>query len=168
MQLHIDKDTAYLFLLKPCSVIAGFYHLTNTPHTSDIFLRNGVILIEWKTLRHVVESAAESEVGGFFHNAQMEIPIKNKSEALGNPQKLTPTRTDNSTETGFVYDSIHMKRSKSWDMRYYWLRDRITKEQFKIYWQIVVDNESHNFTKHHTTVYYKNTRSRYISIVPSA
>ena len=35
------------------------------------------------------------------------------------PQKPTPIRNDNSTATGFIYDNIHMKISKYWDMRYY-------------------------------------------------
>ena len=55
------------------------------------------------------------------------------------PQKPTLIRTDNSTATGFVYDNIHTKRPKSWDMRYYWLRDRMTQEQFKVYWKIGVN-----------------------------
>ena len=35
-----------------------------------------------------------------------------------------------------------MKRSKYWDMSYYWLQDLMTQEQFEIYWQIGVDNEA--------------------------
>ena len=69
MQLHIDTDASYLVLPKACSRIAGLYHLTNTPHTSDRFFRNGTILVEFKILRHVIASSAEAEVGGVFHDA---------------------------------------------------------------------------------------------------
>ena len=58
MQLHIHKDVYYLVFPKARSGVAGFYHLINTPHTSDIFFRNGIILFKYKTLRHVVASAA--------------------------------------------------------------------------------------------------------------
>ena len=51
----------------------------------------------------------------------MAIPIINTFKSLGNMQKPTPIRTDNYIATGFVYDNIHMKKSKSWDMRDYWL-----------------------------------------------
>ena len=38
MQLFIDTNAAYIVLPKARSRIAGFYHLTNTSHTSDRFL----------------------------------------------------------------------------------------------------------------------------------
>ena len=63
-------------------------------------------------------------------------------ESLGPLQKPTPIRNGNSTETGFVYDNIHMKISKSWDMHHHWLRDRMTLEQFEIYWKRGVYNEA--------------------------
>ena len=50
MKLNIDTDPEYLVLTKTCSRIAGFYHPTNTPHTSDRFFRNGAILVECKNL----------------------------------------------------------------------------------------------------------------------
>ena len=83
-------------------------------------------------------------------------------ESLGPLQKPTPIRNGNSTETGFVYDNIHMKISKSWDMHYYWLQDHMTKEKFETYWQRGVDYEADYFTKHHAVVYLRNMQSRYI------
>ena len=92
----------------------------------------------------------------------MVIQTINTLQSLGNPQKLTPIRTDNYTSTGFVYNKINTKRSKSWDMCYYWLQDCMTQEQFEIYWQRGVDNEAENSTKHHATIYHRNIRIRYI------
>ena len=63
----------------------------------------------------------------------MEIPIRNTLEVLGHPQKPTPMITENSTATGFVYDNIHMKISKYWDMHYYWLQGHMTPEHLEIY-----------------------------------
>ena len=162
MQLHIYTDASYLVLTKELSTITGFYHPKNTPHTSDRFLRNGAILFEWKTLQNIVESEAEAEVGGIFRNEQTEIPIINKLESLVQPQKPTPIRTDNSIATGFVYNKIHTKRSKYWIMRYYWIQNCTTQEQFEFYWQRGLDNEAVYFTKKHATVYHRNMRSRYI------
>ena len=68
MQLNIDTDAAYIVSLKSCSINAGFYHTTNTPHKSDRYFRNGEILVECKTLRYVVASSAEAEVCGVLHN----------------------------------------------------------------------------------------------------
>ena len=71
MQLHIDTEAAYPVLPKSWSRITGFYHLTNTPYTSDIFFSNGVIFVEWKKLRHVLSSAVEAEVCVVFRNSRM-------------------------------------------------------------------------------------------------
>ena len=81
----------------------------------------------------MVSSAAEAEVGGVFHNAQVAIPIRTLLKALHHPQPPTPIKTDNSTAYSFIYNNIHQKRSKSWDMRYYWLRDRLAQLQFRFF-----------------------------------
>ena len=81
-------------------------------------------------MRHVVSSAAEAEVGALYHNVRVALPIKQLLEAIGHPQKTTSITTDNSTAHHFVYDNIHQKRSKSWDMRFYWLQDRVNQKQF--------------------------------------
>ena len=74
MQLHIDTDAAYLVLPKAKSRIAGYYCLLN--NDTKQYDHNGAILIECRTLRNVVSSAAEVETHGVFHNAKQSIPIR--------------------------------------------------------------------------------------------
>ena len=107
-------------------------------------------------------SAAEAEVGGLFHNAQQAIPLRIALEALGHPQPKTQIKTDNSTAHGFVYKNINMKKSKSWDMRFHWLRDPSTKQQIKVYWDKGPNNKADYFTKTHTTPYHRTMRPVYI------
>ena len=123
---------------------------------------NGAILVECKTLRHVVSSAAEAETGGVFHNAQKAIPIRTILHALNHPQPPTPLATDNTTANGFIHDNIHQRRSKSWDMRYYWLRDRDSQKQFHFYWKPGATLNSDYFTKHHPTIYHRQKRATYV------
>ena len=130
MVLHIDSDAAYLVAPKARSRVAGYFQMGNHPNNKTKTTLNGAIHVECKTLRHVVSSAAEAETAGVFHNAQMALPIRVVLQALNHPQPPTPIKTDNSTANGFIHDNIHQKRSKSWDMRYYWLRDRLTQKQF--------------------------------------
>ena len=73
MVLHVDSDAAYLVAPEACSRIAGFFHLNS--HDRNHMIKNGALLIECKTLRHVVASSAEAETAGMFHNAQVAIPI---------------------------------------------------------------------------------------------
>ena len=162
MVLHIDSDAAYLVAPKARSRVAGYFHLSDHPSKTQHPTLNGAIHVECKTLRHVVSSAAEAETGGVYHNAQTAIPIRIILQALNHPQPPTPIKTDNSTAHGFIHDNIHQKRSKSWDMRYYWLRDRKTQQQFLFFWDKGVNNEADYFTKHHPTKYHRHKRNRYV------
>ena len=121
MVLHCDSDAAYLVAPKARSRIAGYYHLSDHHIPPPL---NGPIHVECRTLRHVVASAAEAETAGVFHNAQTIISIRRILLALNHPQPPTPLKSDNSTTIGFIHDNIHQRRSKSWDMRYYWLRNK--------------------------------------------
>ena len=162
MILTIDSDAAYLVVPKARSRVAGYFQMNNTPSKTKHPTINGAVLVECKTLRHVVSSAAEAETAGIFHNAQTAIPIRTFLQALNHPQPPTPLKTDNSTSHGFIHDNIHMKKSKSWDMRYHWLRDRISQKQFHFYWQPGKNNDADYFTKHHPTVHHRQIRHKYV------
>jgi hypothetical protein len=51
---------------------------------------------------------------------------------LGHKQLVTPLRTDNSTAFGILNETIKQKRSKSMDMKYYWLQDRVRQKQYDV------------------------------------
>ena len=106
--------------------------------------------------------AAEAETAAIFHNAQQAVPIRIILQALDHQQPPTPVKTDNLTAQGFIQDNIHMKKSKSWDMRYHWLRDRQTQNQFQFYWQPSKDNNADYFTKHHATTHHQHIRNQYV------
>ena len=162
MVLYVDSDAAYLVAPKARSRIAGYYYLSDHPNVTKRPKTNGAISVECKTLRHVVSSSAEAEVAGIFHNATTAVPIRHILKALNHPQPPTPLKTDNSTATGFIYDNIHQKRSKAWDMRYHWLRDRQTQQQFQIYWEKGINNDADYFTKHHATSHHRAQRAKYV------
>ena len=161
MILHVDSDAAYLVALQARSRIAGYFYLLDHPNITKHPKLNGAILVECKTLRHVVSSSAEYEVAGIYHNFGIAIPIRKTLQGLNHPQPPTPLKTDNSTATGFVYENIQQKQSKAWGMRYYWLRDRQTKKQFDIFWEKRVNNEADYFTKLHAIKDHLARQSRY-------
>ena len=163
MVLHVDSAAEYLVEPKAKSCIAGYFHLSDHPNITKHPKLNSAILVECKTLRHVVSSSAEAEVSGIFHNATTAIPIRHILKALNHPQPPTPLKTDNTTATGLVYNNIHQKRSKSWDMWYHWLRDKHTQQQVDIFWQSGATNEANYFTKHHPTKLHRHQRAKYVS-----
>lgn len=157
MHLHVESDAAYLVVPKSRSCIAGFYHLTSkfSPTSKTKPPINAPVLIECKTLRCVVSSAAEAEVAGLFHNTQQIIHIHYLLESLGHPQPPTPLKTDNSTAVGFSYDNITQKRSKSWDMNYYWLRDKLKDNHLHIYWDKGSNMLADYHTKNHPILHHR-------------
>ena len=99
---------------------------------------------------------------GIFHNAQIGLIIRVALEELGHPQPKTGIKTDNSTATSFANATLRQKRSKSWDMRYHWLRDRIAQLQFIIYWASGKVNDADFTTKNFPPGYTLKMRQRYL------
>jgi hypothetical protein len=98
----------------------------------------------------VVASAAESEVGACFQNVQTAAPLQITLMELGHKQLETPIQTDNSSAFEILNDTIKQKRSKSMDMKYYWLQDRFRQKKFNVYWCPGKDNLGDYHTKHHS------------------
>ena len=53
---------------------------------------------------------------------------------MGWKQPMTPIQTDNTTAAGVVNNTIIPKRSKSMDLRFWWLKCREAQQQFRFYW----------------------------------
>ena len=165
MILHVDTDAAYLVLPNARSRHAGHYFLSNTPSpppATPTPKPNGAILTVCKTIRNVMTSAAEAETAGVFGNGQEIIACRISLQALGHPQPATPLKTDNSTSNSFVHANIKQRRSKTWDMRWNWLRDKATHQQLRIYWDKGSNNDGDYFTKHHPPTIHLEQRPRYV------
>ena len=114
MTLIVHSDAAFLVAPEAKSCIAGFFFLQTPMHTT---IQSAPILVECKTLKYVVTSAAECETVAVFHNAQQAIPIQYILTQIGHPHPATPLIMDNITTETFIKNSITQKSSKSWDMR---------------------------------------------------
>ena len=79
----------------------------------------------------------------------MGIIVRSILLDLGHMQPPTPVRTDNTTNHGIVHDSIKQIRSRTIDMRFHSIRDRMLQGQFHIYWDAGVNNLADYYTKHH-------------------
>ena len=81
---------------------------------------------------------------------------------LGHPQPPTSIKIDNETATNFIHNNITQKRSKSWDMRFYWLRDQQQLNNFDFYWDRSENNHADYWTKHFTAIYHRLIRATYV------
>jgi hypothetical protein len=94
-------------------------------------------------------SAAEAELGALFYNAKDGAMLRVILEELGHPQGATPLQTDNSCASGIANDTVKQRRSKAIDMRFYWIKDRVRKGEFLVFWRAGSKNDADYFTKHH-------------------
>jgi hypothetical protein len=82
----------------------------------------------------VVSSAAEAEYAALFMGAQQAVWMRTILEAMGYPQLPTPILCDNSCAVGIVNDTCKQRRTKSIDMRFHWVRDRVRQGQLAVSW----------------------------------
>jgi hypothetical protein len=156
MILHIHRDASYLSVSNARSCLGGLFFLGNKSPEQDTL--NGSILNVASVIKNVVASAAESEAGACFHNAQSGAPLRVTLTDLGHTQPPTPLRTDSFTAFGILNETIKQKQSKVMDMRYHWPIDRVRQKQFDVYWRPGRENLGDYHTKHHSAQHHKDMR----------
>jgi hypothetical protein len=81
MILHLHSDASYLSVSKARSCLGGLFNLGyNSPNKYKL---NGSILDVASVIRNMLASAAESEVGACFQNAQASAPLQITLMELG-------------------------------------------------------------------------------------
>jgi hypothetical protein len=108
MILHIHSDASYLSVSNARIRLGGLIFLVKKYPKQDTL--NGSILNAADVIKNMVASAAESEVGACFHNAQSGALLRVTLAELGHTQPPTPLRTDNSTALGLLNETIKKKR----------------------------------------------------------
>ena len=143
MVLKCYSDASHNSRTKGRSVAGGFYyagdHGTDTPNAP---------LAPLSTIIDVVTpSAYESEVAAVFLNMQRGAFLRRIFELLGYPQGPTPIWTDNAVAVSFADSTCKLSKSKSIDLRFYWIKDRVQQGQFKVKWVKGEFNPADYFTK---------------------
>jgi hypothetical protein len=155
MVLAIHSDASYLSEPRARSRAGGHFFLSeNDQDPRD----NGSVHTVAKIIKAVMSSAAEAELGGLFINAKTAVPIRTTLEELGHKQPPKSIQTDNSTACGVANNKIQPKATKAMDMRFYSLKDRETRKQFRIYWRAGQLNRGDYVTKHHPAVHHQTIR----------
>ena len=138
MILRVHSDASYLSRSHGRSVVGGIGFLG---------AQNAPLWVISKILDVVVASAAESEYGGLFVNCTTAVNTRNILTALKHIQPPMEITSDNKVAVGLSNDTLKIKRSKSIDMRFHWIRDRIRQQQFIVKWAPGKDNLADFFTK---------------------
>ena len=108
---------------------------------------NGAVFTMSSILDVVTSSAAEGEYGAAYMVARHAVWMRTIANALGHPQAATTIWCDNTCAVGLCNDTLKTARTKSIDLRFHWLRDRVRQAQFKVQWIKSSDNIADFFTK---------------------
>jgi hypothetical protein len=144
MQLVMQTDASFNSRSKGRSVAGAIAYLTNTDTPHHI---NGSIWNQSAIIPVVCASAAEAEYAALFMGAQQAAWLRTILQALGYPQRTTPILCDNSCAVGIATDTVKIKRTKSIDLRFHWVRDRVRQGQFAVLWSKGTSNLADFFTK---------------------
>ena len=93
MILWIHSDAGYNNSRNARSRAGGHLYLSNTK--GNIHNDNGAILAIAKTIKNVMASATEAELGALYINKREAVPIRNLLTELGHKQPPTMVITDN-------------------------------------------------------------------------
>ena len=165
MILHQQSDASYLGETKARSRAGGISFLGNKYEANTIPATpiNGLLSPRSSILDVVVSSAAEAELGALFENARDATVLRSILDSFGYPQPATPIQTDNKCAHGIANDTVKAKRSKAFDMRYYWLKDRVKQKQFYIYWREGGHNLADYLTKDHPAAHHRKMRHFFVA-----
>ena len=99
-------------------------------------------------------SASDAEVAALFYNCKAPIPLRISLEKMVHHQPKTPITTDNTTAQGIITKTMILKRAKSYDVRFNFLKCREAKKQFDFIWRRGKDNRADYHSKRHPVKHY--------------
>jgi hypothetical protein len=162
MILNVHSDASYMSAGKGRSRAGGYFFLGSMPRDGEPIQLNGNIAITCAILKIVAASAAEAELGALFVNTKEARVIRLILSELGHPQPPTPIHIDNTTAVGIVNSTIKRQRSRSMEMRYFWLLDQESQMYFKFYYHPGAELMADYPTKAHTGPVHTHVRPYYI------
>jgi hypothetical protein len=131
--LSVLSDASYLS--RP-HVAGSFHHLTRMPRIGlppdPLAFINGLVSCHTNTIPVVCSSVQEAEYAALFAAARLADNERSILHNLGYPQPPTLLLCDNEIAVALANKTITPRLSKSIDMRFRWLQDRIQRNQFRV------------------------------------
>jgi hypothetical protein len=168
MILEIQADASYLSRSNARSVAGGIVYLVTKGVVGPAAQPNGAVSALSQAIDVVVASVGEAQYGAVFKLAQHGAWLRVVAEAMHHAQPATMLWTDNECAEGLANDTLKIKRSKSIDMRFHWVRDRIKQGQFTVKWQKGADNLADFFTKALPAYVHQEMMSKLVHVPPKA
>ena len=162
MIMNVHSDASYLSESNARSRACGHFFMGWTPKDGDPIKLNGAFFTLCAILRFVVASAAEAELGALFLNCKEGMIFRLTLEELGHPQPKTPIHCDNATAVGIANNTVKRQRSRSMEMRYFWVCDKEAQEIYDVKWHPGKENLADYQSKHHPGAHHTAVRPWYL------
>jgi len=167
MIMIVHSDASYLSELDARSRACGHFFMGWSPKDGDPIKLNGAFFTLCAILWFVVVSAAEAELGALFFNCKEGIIFRLTLEKLGHPQPKTPIHCDDATAVRNANNTVKQQRSRSTEMRYLWVCDKVDQDAYDVKWQPGKENLADYQSKHHTGAHHTAVRPWYLHEVNS-
>jgi hypothetical protein len=134
----------------------------STPVQGQPIPLNGAFYTNSVILKFIVASAAEAELGALFHNCQDGIIFRQTLVDMGHPQPKMLVHCDNATAVGIGNNTVKRQRSRSMEMRYFWVVDKLAQDMYTISWHPGQENPADYQSKHHSGSHHLAVRPWYL------
>ena len=141
--LQTHSDASFNSLPRSGSKSGGHHTLGN----HDPAFHNAPIDVDSSRIPVVTSSAADAELAAAYGNARSAHFHRATLQNIGYPQPPSPIFCDNECAIGISSSSVKQKKSKSMDMRFNWLRDRVSQHHFYLPYIPSLKNIADFFTK---------------------
>jgi hypothetical protein len=113
---------------KSFSQACGHFFMGWMPKEGVPICLNGAFHGSTTILCFVIASTAEAELGILYRNCQTGIIFLLTLANMGNSQPKKTVHCNNATAVGIVNNTIKHQHSKSMDMRFFWIGDKVARE----------------------------------------
>ena len=162
MILNIHSDASYLSETRVRSRACGHFSLGWLPRDGEPIRLNGALFTLCTILKFITALAAEAELSALFLNYKECRIIRLILEEVGHPQPATPVHCDNATSAGIANDTVKRQRSRSMEMRYFWVSNLVRWGQFNVAWHLEQENLGEYQRKHHVGVHHQKVCPWYL------
>ena len=145
MILTSHADASYQSLPGSRSKLGGAHYFANADDPPGV--NNGLVAAQSAVIKVVCSGASEAEYAALYSVGQTTYFIRLVAAACGYPQTATTIYTDNEVAIGIANRSVKIKRSKSIEKSFHWIRDHVDAGDFIIKWVPSEQNIADYFTK---------------------
>jgi hypothetical protein len=156
--LNIHSDASCLSTRGAKSRASGHFFLGWVPRDNQPIRLNGAFFTLCAILKFVAASAAEAELGALFMCAKEGRIYRLTLQELGHLQPLTPIHCDNTTAAGIANGTVKKQRSRSMEIRYFYICDQAKNGEFDVRWHRGHENLGDYASKHRASCHHKQVR----------